>query len=396
MGPLFWVSAAMLGYIFAGYPALVALRARFRPRRLWRTRGRLPRFSVVMIAYNEERNIRRKLENIARVGGMELAERIFVALDGSSDRTVEEVYGWIREARTSEEEPRRAVADRIQVVQFPRRRGKPAVINDIVRQCEGEVVVFMDVRQELDTWALRELLSDFADREVNVVSGELVFRRCRSPSAARGVTAYWRYEKAIRRWESASGSVPGATGALYAVRREMVPHVPGDILPDDVYIPMKATENGGRCVLEPRARIYDDAAEHFAEEEVRKRRTLAGNLQLALRQPTWMLPGGHAWWWRFLSHKILRLTCPLWLLMALFVSAVEADRPAYALALAAQAAFYTAAGMGLFLSSRGGRCPAILALPAVTLSFNFVIVRAFSDYWRGRIRVTWERANTGA
>lgn len=394
MEPLFWVSAAMLAYIFAGYPAFVALLARLRPRSLRGSGKKMPRFSVLIIACNEEQNIRRKLENLVRVRGVELAERIFVASDGSDDRTAEEVRRWIDGARTSQEERRRKVADKLRLMDFPERRGKPAVINDVVRHCEGEVVVFMDVRQELDTSALQELLSDFADREINVVSGELVFRQRDTSGAAQAVTAYWRYEKQIRRWESMSGSVPGATGALYAVRRELVPYLPGDILLDDVYIPMKATEKGGRCILEPRAKIYDDPAAHFAEEAIRKRRTLAGNLQLVLREPGWVLPGGHAWWWRFLSHKILRLTCPLWLVLLLLISAIEADRAPYALALAVQAIYYGAAGAGLFLSARGRRCPGMLALPAMTVSFNFAIVRALSDYWRGRIRVTWERADS--
>jgi len=169
--------------------------------------------------------------------------------------------------------------------------------------------------------------------------------------------------------------------------------LPEDILLDDVYIPMCATEIRGRCVLEERARIYDDPAACLREEETRKVRTLAGNFQLLFRRPRWAVPGGHRWWGRFLSHKVLRLAAPLWLVLLLGANVVEAGRPFYAGLLALQVVWYVAGVAGMLLAASGRRRGAVLGLPAVFLSFHGAVIKALWRYARGRVRVTWEKAS---
>src|SRR6185295_9710341 len=88
------------------------------------------------------------------------------------------------------------------------------------------------------------------------------------------------YEKAVRAWESALHSVPGATGALYALRRRLFTPLPAGLVLDDVLVPMNAVLAGARCVLEPQARVFDRVACCTAAEYGRKVRTLAGNFQL--------------------------------------------------------------------------------------------------------------------
>src|SRR5262249_25167811 len=144
-----------------------------------------------------------------------------------------------------------------------------------------------DVRQEIEPAALRALVSSFGDTEVGCVSGELLFRAA-TGGAESGVSLYWRLEKMIRKLEAATGSVVGATGALYATRRTLVPARPEGTLLDDVYIPMSVARAGYRVVFEPAARAWDEEPRTGNHEFRRKVRTLAGNYQLVQFAP-WLL-----------------------------------------------------------------------------------------------------------
>ena len=106
----------------------------------------------------------------------------------------------------------------------PENRGKAAALNAGIAKATGELILFTDARQQMEPRAVRELVSNFADPEVGCVSGELMF--IGKGGQESGVSIYWRLEKVIRKLESATGSVVGATGSIYAVRRTLIPGLP--------------------------------------------------------------------------------------------------------------------------------------------------------------------------
>ena len=122
-----------------------------------------------------------------------------------------------------------------------------------------------------------------------------------------GVGLYWRYEKQIRRDESATGSVVGATGAIYAMRRSLWQPLPHDTILDDVLTPMRCVMAGYRVVFEERACAFDRTAPDANAEGRRKLRTLAGNYQLLWLEPRLLLPWRNPLWLQFVSHKVGRL-----------------------------------------------------------------------------------------
>ena len=156
----------------------------------------------------------------------------------------------------------------------------------VVPGSRGHIVVLADARQRFDSGALRALVADFADATVGAVSGELVIRARateRASTIGAGASFYWQYEKFIRRHESRANSTVGATGAVYAIRRELFERIPADTLLDDVLIPMRIVSRGYRVVFEPEARAYDVPASSPRQEFVRKVRTIAGTFQLFAR-----------------------------------------------------------------------------------------------------------------
>ena len=150
---------------------------------------------------------------------------------------------------------------RVRCLAFAERRGKAACVNDAVAAAVGDILVLTDARQAVAQDALEKLVRCLGDASVGVASGELVFRpESGGSGVGEGMRTYWGGERWLRRRESLVHSVPGATGALYAMRRGLFPPIPADTILDDVYVPMKVMEQGFRCVLVSGAHVFDDVS----------------------------------------------------------------------------------------------------------------------------------------
>ena len=261
------------------------------------------------------------------------------------------------------------------------------MLNTLVRMATGELLVFTDARQRLDSRAVSELVKHFLDPRVGSVSAELHFEEISGKPA--GVGLYWTYEKFIRKSESRLGSMLGATGALYATRRDLYTPVPPSLVLDDMYIPMKVVEQGYRALVEPAAKIYDQAASHARVEFARKARTLAGNFQLFRHFPWALNPFGGLVAWQFFSHKVLRLFVP-YCLLGLFVSNFFLlDGSLYQLTLAIQVAFYLLAAAGVFI-----RTPLrIVDVPHMFCVMNWAAVVGLYRFAAGVQNPAWDKAS---
>jgi biofilm PGA synthesis N-glycosyltransferase PgaC len=372
-----WVAGILLGYVYVGYPAVIYVWAALRPRPT-RAAPIEPNISVVVVAYNEALRITARLDNL--LGSQYRADRmqIILASDGSTDDTVNLARAY---------EPAG-----VRVVACERRRGKPAVLNEVVPTATGEIVVLADARQRFGDGALRALVSHFADPHVGAVSGELVLTSTADQTGVgEGVGFYWRYEKFIRRCESRAHSTVGATGAIYAIRRELFAPIPSDTILDDVVIPLHIVRQGYRAVFAPEARAFDRAVRTAGEEFVRKVRTIAGSFQLFAREPWLFDPRQNDVWIQTVSHKALRLTIPLLHAAAVAANLCLLDVPAYRLLLSAQVLFYACALTGC-LHHRHSRMTAYLMLPYTVCLLLGATVIAFVRFLTGRQHVTWERA----
>ena len=372
----FWLSAAALAYIYAGYPLLVWALGRTNSRPVTRAPF-YGSISVILVAYNEAGRISAKLANLLASTTAPQIREILIGSDGSSDATF----------AVAESYP----DNRVRAFSFAERRGKPGVINDLVARAHGDILLFVDVRQDLAPDAITRMIENFADPTIGVVSGELVFRNDGdSGTAAEGVGFYWKYEKLIRMAEGQFRSVPGATGALYALRRELFRPIPAKTILDDVVIPMQAVERGYRCLLERGAEAYDRPSVTSSKESVRKRRTIAGCAQLIVSQPRWLLPWRNPIWWEYCSHKLLRLASPLFLAVVGAANLWLLDRPLYSVMLALQIAMYASAAVG-WLYQRIGQRSKLFGPSLMFVSLNATTVAALWDAALGRYQATWRK-----
>jgi poly-beta-1,6-N-acetyl-D-glucosamine synthase len=370
---VFWGAAALIAYTYLGYPAWLWLRSRWRKRPVQRA-AYSPMASIVMVVRNEEQVLERKLENLLFLDYPVERTQLIVVSDGSTDST-EAIL------RRYAENPQVSVV----LTQLP--RGKASGLNDALELAQGDVVIFTDARQKIESGVLGLLLENFADPQVGCASCELMLGNPDSGDSKQGIGLYWRMEKQIRQWESASGSVVGATGALYAVRRELLVPLPPATILDDVYLPMQVGRRGYRVVVDPRAKVWDRPELGNQQEFARKVRTLSGNYQL-LRLAPWLLSSENPIRFEFVSHKLLRLLVPFALGAALLASAL-APGHIYKWALGLQLGFYALSGLGLLQLKRGP----IARL--VDAAFTFVVLNtaalvAFANFVTGR-KAVWAR-----
>ena len=384
---LFWISLCGLLYVYAGYPFLVRCLAEMYPGSGAES---LPddlnaddpgfQVSIVIASSNDGRTLHAKLVDLLGSAQQPFIREILIGSDGSTDETGR-LIGEIKD-------------DRIRLFEFPERRGKPAVLNDLVPQCQSEWVVLCDARQRLSDQAIPCLLSRFADSTVGVVSGELVFRADvkGDSTVAHGIGAYWRYERSIRSSESRFRGVPGATGALYAIRKSLFQPIPECTLLDDVVIPMHAVVKGYRCILESRAIATDTPSDSLGRESTRKRRTIAGAAQLIVNHPDWLLPWRNPIWWEFVSHKILRLASPFLLLIVMVMNIQLAPvNLLYGGLQILQVLFYCCALAG-WMCQRLGLRSAVFSVQLAFVALNLTTLAALWDAVRGRFQVTWQRS----
>ena len=331
---IFWLSAACVVYTYIGYPLLLAVMARLRPRGTTRV-GHSPDMpvSVVLAAHDEESRIGARIRELVEiVAARPAGGEVIVVSDGSTDRTVQM-------ARAAAAETELATEGRIPVCVLVQgtNLGKAMALNQAHAVACHPLLVFADARQNWADDAIDRLLVPFADPAVGAVSGDLVLES--APGVMAGVGLYWRFEKWLRRTESRFDSMVSVTGCISAVRRELFPKLPAGTILDDVYWPLTVAMGGHRVVHEERAKAFDRSPEKARDEFRRKVRTLAGNFQLMTRLPAALVPWRNRLWWQFVSHRALRLVVP-WALLALLIVAATLPGSLYRFAFWSQASFY--------------------------------------------------------
>ena len=372
---LFWLAAAALAYAYVGYPLLVWLVSRLRPRAVRRAEFE-PAVSVVITAYNEERDLASKLENTLALDYPQEKLEVIVASDCSSDRT--------------DEIARSFAARGVRLHRQAERLGKTAAQNAAVELARGEVILFSDATTLYQPDVLRAMLPNFADPSVGCVAGKLIYVDPAATSVGQGAKSYWGYETFLKTHESRACSLIGASGCLYAVRRSAYVPLYHEACSDFI-IATKMVEQGLRAVYEPRA-VCTEETNRQADKELRMRvRVIAQTYTDLWRHRSLLNPlRGGFYAVELLSHKVMRYLVPLFLFVVFVSSVALAPRSLFFAALfAGQAVFYVAALAGWLLERAGVRVR-LLSLPHYFVLANLAAVIAFYKFARGERYARWE------
>jgi poly-beta-1,6-N-acetyl-D-glucosamine synthase len=380
---IFLISLFLIIYCYFGYPFLIYFFARFFRKKINKSPIE-PTVSIVISAYNEEDCIADKINNLLSLDYPTAKMEIIIGSDGSTDKT-----NYILQSFT---------LPNLSFYAYSQRRGKMATINELVAKAKNDIVVFTDARQSFERNTIRELVANFNDQNIGCVSGELHFKSLTGAGGtAKGINLYWNYEKFLRRCESQFHSMLGATGAIYAIRRELFTPIPQSIVLDDMFVPLRIIEQGFRAVFDANAKAYDIVADNPKEEYRRKARTLYGNYQIFYYFLGLFNPLTSPIAIQLFSHKFLRVVAPF-LLILLFIKNVFIFNTSfiYQVFLTIQISFYLLALLGMLTKNRKygsfKMVSKICYVPYVFCLLNFSALVGFLRFAKHKQTVTWEKA----
>ena len=372
---IFLLSVFALFYVYLGYPILVWLVGRTRPKTIKRASFE-PYVTILITAYNEERNLRAKLENTLLIDYPKENLEILVASDGSTDGTDEIVKGFSQRG--------------VKLFRQEGRVGKTVTQNNAVEQANGEIILFSDATTNYQTNVLREILPNFADKTIGCAAGKLIYVDETASSVGKGAQSYWNYETFLKKSESDACSLIGASGCLYAVRKSayqpMYPEACSDFLICTVIYKQNL-----RSVYEPNAVCYEETNRKTDQEMQMRVRVISQTFTDLWRNREMLNPlksGFYAV--QLISHKVLRYAVPLFLFL-IFVSTLilSISNLFFALIFALQTVFYMLAFVG-WLAEKSGKNIGIFAIPLYFVLANLASVFAFYQFLSGKTYARWE------
>jgi len=371
---IFWSALLIVAYTYVGYTALIPAIALFFRKPV--AYGDIePRVTFLITAYNEEKNIRAKLEQVLSLDYPHDSLEVMVASDGSTDRTDDIVR---------EFGERGVILKRVEG-----RVGKTATQNEAVKVATGEVIIFSDATTVYEKDAIRKIVRNYGDPEVGAVSGRYEYVNPTGAPVGTGTILFWKYENFIKSMQTRIRTITGCCGCIYSVRRSAYVPLPPDII-SDLVEPLKIIESGYRVVFEPEAVAYEETTEKPAEEFGMRVRVITRAMRGILYVKSLLNPFRYPFVsFQLISHKVLRWMIPFFLIALLVSNAFLLGYWFYKLSLGLQLSFYLTALAGLVADRIGRKCR-LFAIPLYFCVVNAASMVAFTKTLKGQKMVTWE------
>ena len=372
---VFWLSAFALGYTYAGYPVLLALVSTWRAKKVYREEIQ-PTITIIITAYNEEVALAAKLENTLALDYPSNLLEIIVASDCSTDRTDEIV--------------RKFSSRGVRLCRQSQRLGKTAAQNAAVEQARGEIIIFSDATSHYQPDVIRTMMPNFADATVGCVAGRLIYVDPGDSRVGRGARSYWSYETFLKKHESRAGSLIGASGCLYAVRKSAYVPLYHEACSDFI-IATKMVEQGLRAIYEPNAVCIEETNQRSGAELKMRVRVIAQTFTDLWRHRSMLNPFRSGFYAiQLLSHKVMRYLVPFFLIAIFGASMILAPGfLVYRVLFAAQVIGYASALLSWLLEKVGIRSR-VLALPQYFVLANLASLIACYQFIRGERYARWE------
>lgn len=372
---IFWTSVAALFYTYAGYPIFVCAVSLLFPKPV--KRGDFePKVTVLITAYNEEKDIRAKIENTLELDYTKTKLEILIASDGSIDRT-DEIAGEF-------------AAQGVKLFRQEGRVGKTSTQNKAVERAMGEIILFSDATTKYQPDVLRQMLPNFADASVGCVAGRLIYVDESKSCIGQGAKSYWSYETFLKKSESLACSLIGASGCLYAVRKSAYRAMYAEAC-SDFLICAKIYEQGLRTVFEPNA-VCTEETNCRTDKELQMRIRIISQTFTDLWRNRQMLNPLKSGFYavELISHKVFRYAVPLFMFLIFFSSSVlSASSRVFELIFAFQIIFYMLVLLA-WISERGRKTIGVMAIPLYFVLTNTASVVGFYKFLRGERYTRWE------
>lgn len=370
-------AALVVAYAFVGYPLALRLVSGRKTGREPSEPERWPTLSITVPAYNEESQIRETLESLLALDYPEDRRQILVVSDGSTDAT---------DRIVAEYEDRG-----VELLRMPERVGKSAAENAARHHLRGDIVINTDASVRIEPDAVQKLVAHFRDPTVGVASGRDVSVERGTASRNRGEAGYVGYEMWIRDLETRAGGIVGASGCLYAIRRELHDVEVPEHLSRDFMSALTARERGFRAVSVPTALCRVPRTSSLRGEYRRKIRTIVRGIQTLLHKAHLMNPGEYGLFaWKLWSHKVARWLVPWAGAAALVGCALLLPTTAWAAWPLAGAGLLGVLAVTGWLWPRERTVPAVFSVPTYLVAGSLATCVATVRALRGYDASIWE------
>ncbi|ULQ50687.1 glycosyltransferase family 2 protein [Flavihumibacter fluvii] len=380
---LYWTSLLVIFYTYFGYGVLMAIFAKWRPRKaiLANDNDPLPEVTVLIPAFNEAQVLGAKIRNTLELNYPGDLFDVLVITDGSTDGSPDIVRAF----------------PQVKLIHESRRMGKAAAINKAMESITSPIVVLTDANAFIHPDSLRLLVAHYTNERVGAVSGEKrVMVTGMSGAGEKGEGLYWKYESFLKNQDAQVGTLVGAAGELFSYRRRLFQPLEPDTILDDFVISLRICEKGYRVAYEPAAWAIERGSAGIREEQLRKVRIAAGGFQAMKRLRTLMNFKKHPLLtFQYVSHRVLRWTLapagmPVLLATNLFLVVIEAHSW-YKFTLLCQAIFYSSACFG-WLGARNNTKWPLVYIPYYFVFMNWAVFLGWTRFIKGQQSGIWEKS----
>jgi len=396
------LSGALILWHLLVYPIVMGSIALIKKPHTEKDYSYLPKFSIIVPAYNEEKVIINRIKNLETLNYPKDKYEIIIVESGSTDDTYKIVREYIK-----------ARGNRFPIIKLlheAERKGKPSAVNYGKRYSDGEIILVTDANSIFDRNVLKELAPHFKDPKVGAVGGRFI--PIKDNSGEVGVDFYWDWEFLMRLGESQLYSTCIMHGEINAWRKELVDLNP-QLISDDLMIPLEVISKGRLVKYEPNAVVYEKVPPTKIDEIKQRKKNAIGTIQVTFRYLKHLLrPSLYSV--IYFSHKILQITMP-YLLMAFGISLLSEIIVGRMFSLYI---LVTYLALGIVLAQAlltlikkvkhvWGLAPNeksnlrvvsfISKVPTILkyfLMLQYVVVLAWIDYLRGRYSVKWEKVES--
>ena len=375
---LFWISIILIFYAYFGYPLVIVLLSFFAKT----TKDKqpiTPTVSLLITAYNEEKDIERKLQNSLSLDYPKDKFEIVVASDGSTDATDAIVRRY----------EHNSAGIKLLLYRVEGRVGKTAAQNAAVPICNGEIIVFSDAASMYDRGAIRALVRNYADPEIGAVSGRCIYINRADASAGLGTIIFATLESFIKTRQTKIKTITGCTGCIYSLRKALYTPLPARII-SDLVEPLTIIQRGYRIAFEPAAIAYEQTAGRAKEEFAMRIRVIVRGMTGMIFVRSLFNPFKYPYVsYQLISHKILRWLVPIFSLLLLASNTFLTGRHEIFLGvLLAQLLFYLLALVGFVLEKKQIHLK-IFYLPLYFCIVNLASLISMFEVLRNKNIVTW-------
>lgn len=374
---IFWITLGLILYAYGGYAISIFVLSIFVRNPIKIEEGHEPLVTFLITAYNEERDIAKKLENTLSLDYPRGRLEILVASDGSTDRTEQIVRDYSKKNSS------------IKLLRVEGRVGKTETQNQAVKAAKGEIIIFSDATTDYKKDAIRKIVRNYADPAVGAVSGRYNYITKKGSAMGIATIFFWDYENFIKSCQTRIKTITGCCGCIYSVRKALYEPLRKDII-SDLVEPLKILEKGYRIVFEKDAIAYETTTEHSSEEFKMRTRVITRGMNGILHMYNLLNPFKYGFVsFQLLSHKVLRWLIPILLILFFLSNAFLLGYWFYNLAFTLQVAFYLFALAGWFVD-RYGKKTKIFSMPLYFCVVNIASLISLFNIIKGEKKTVWE------